>query len=111
MKAKVFSISRSLLPHSLIYPKVRGGQGLEGQVAFCMYRRYIESEFSIGFGTLHVALVIFVGHICFSFSRLFHEIFHDGTTSDAQHYELKSKQTLKMIMTKRRVSFETEVSQ
>ena len=29
-----------------------------------------------------------------SFSRLFHEIFHDGTTSDAQHYELKSKQTL-----------------
>ena len=24
----------------------------------------------------------------FSFSRLFHEIFHDGTTSYAQHYEL-----------------------
>ena len=29
-----------------------------------------------------------------SFSSLFHEILHDGTTSDAQHYELKSKQTL-----------------
>ena len=36
----------------------------------------------------------FLHHGSFSFSRLFHEIFHDGTTSDAQHYELKSKQTL-----------------
>lgn len=28
------------------------------------------------------------------YARLFHEIFHDGTTSDAQHYELKLKRTL-----------------
>ena len=36
---------------------------------------------------------------CFSFSRLFHEIFHDGTTSDAQHYELNRSGTCLKLKT------------
>ena len=32
-----------------------------------------------------------------SFSRLFHEILHDGTTSDAQRYELKRSRPIVML--------------
>ena len=32
-----------------------------------------------------------------SFSRLFHEILHDGTTSNAQHYELNRSRPVDML--------------
>ena len=35
-----------------------------------------------------------------SFSRLFHEILHDGTTSDAQHYELNRSRPVDMLKTR-----------
>ena len=35
-----------------------------------------------------------------SFSRLFHEIFHDGTTSNAQHYELNRSRPVDKLKTR-----------
>ena len=35
-----------------------------------------------------------------SFSRLFHEILHDGTTSDAQHYELNRSRPVDKLKTR-----------